>query len=211
MPSHARRATNSCWATAWKCSLLQSIFINVPGGEEAAREGLSIFTNEIDDKWGLGMAYLNMARLAAAKGDQSEKQKYYGKLKELLRDMPASFLVGMFFLGMGMDESIRGNYGTAKRLFEDGLDIFRLVRNRNFQIVVMSELGHIARHTGDIRQARRKSTRKRSRAGRIWATAPQSLINWNALHLSPLRRKNPNTRSSFLARRKLCAKRSAHK
>jgi hypothetical protein len=61
----------------------------------------------------------------------------------------------MFFLGMGLDESNRGNYGTAKQHFEDGLNIFRLVRNKNFQIVMTSELGHIARHTGDINQARK--------------------------------------------------------
>jgi tetratricopeptide (TPR) repeat protein len=134
---------------------IASTFINVSGGPEAAEEGLNVFTNEIEDKWGLGMAYLNMARVAGAKGDLGEKQKYYGKLKEIIRDVPLSFQVGMFFLGLGLDESIRGNYGTAKQHFEDGLNIFRLVRNKNFQIVIMSELGHIARHTGDINQARK--------------------------------------------------------
>ena len=132
-----------------------STFINVPNGPEAAQEGLIIFTDEINDRWGLSMAYANMARVAASKGDQSEKQKYLGKLKELIRDVPVSFQVGMFFLGMGMDESVHGNYGTAKQLFEDGLNIFRRLRNRNFQMVITSELGHIARHTGDINQAKK--------------------------------------------------------
>ncbi len=134
---------------------IASAFIDVPGGPEAAQEGLSIFTDELDDQWGLGMAYLNMARVAARKGDLSEKQKYIGKLKEHLHDMPASLLVGMFFMGMGMDERILGNYGTAKRHLEEGLNIFRLVRNKNFQNVVTSELGHTARQTGDLDQARK--------------------------------------------------------
>jgi predicted ATPase/class 3 adenylate cyclase len=132
-----------------------STFINLPGGSEAAQEGLSIFTNEINDNWGLGMAYLNMTRIAAGKGDLSEKQKYFGKLKELIHDVPVSFQVGVFFLGMGLDESVHGNYGTAKHFFEDGLNIFRRLRNKNFQMVMTSELGHIARHTGDINQARK--------------------------------------------------------
>jgi predicted ATPase/class 3 adenylate cyclase len=134
---------------------IASTFMNVPGGPEAAREGLSIFTNEIDDQWGLGMAYLNMARVAARNGDLSKKQEYLGKLKEHLHDMPVSLLVGMFFMGMGMDERILGNYGTAKRHLEDSLKVFRLVRNKNFQNVVTSELGHIARQTGDMDQARK--------------------------------------------------------
>jgi tetratricopeptide (TPR) repeat protein len=131
-----------------------SQFINVPGGPEAAQEGLTIFTEEINDGWGLGMAYLNMARVAAGKGDQSEKKKHFGKLKELIRDVPVSFQVGMFFLGMGMDESAHGDYETAKQLFEDALNIFRRLRNRHFQMVITSELGHIARYTGDLHQAR---------------------------------------------------------
>ncbi len=101
------------------------------------------------------MAYLNMARAAAGKGDLSEKQKYLGELKEQLHDMPVSILLGMFFMGMGMDERILGNYGTAKRHLEDGLNIFRLVRNKNFQNVVRSELGHVARQVGDLDQARK--------------------------------------------------------
>jgi tetratricopeptide (TPR) repeat protein len=101
------------------------------------------------------MAYQSMARIASSKGDLSEKQKYFGKLKELTRDAPLSFQAGMFFLGMGMDESVHGNYETAKQLFEDGLNIFRRLRNKNFQTVMTSELGHIARHTGDMKEARR--------------------------------------------------------
>jgi len=134
---------------------IASTFINTPGGPEAAQEGLIIFSDEIIDKFGLGMAYANMARIAASKGDISEKQKYSGKLKELMRDVPVSFQIGMFFLGMGMDESGQGNYAVAKQSFEEGLNIFRRLRNRNFQMVMTSELGHIARHTGDINQAKK--------------------------------------------------------
>ena len=45
----------------------ESIFRNVPGGQEAAQEGLSIFTNEIDDKWGLGHGLSKHAKSPARK------------------------------------------------------------------------------------------------------------------------------------------------
>ncbi len=131
-----------------------STFINAPGGSEAAQEGFILFTEEIQDTWGLGMAYLNMSRIAAGKGDLSVKQAYFGKLKEMYQDIPVSFQSGLFYLGMGLDESYQGNYQAAKQLFEDGLEIFRRLRNRNFQLVMTSELGHIARHTGDLDQAK---------------------------------------------------------
>jgi len=101
------------------------------------------------------MAYQNMARLAASRGDLIEKEIFLGKLKEQMRDVPLSFQTGLFFLGMGMDESIHANYETANQLFEEGLEIFRRLRNRNFQTVFASELGHIARRTGDIIQAKK--------------------------------------------------------
>ena len=132
-----------------------SRFNDAPGAVEAAQEGLSIFTDEINDHWGLGMAYQNMVSIAAQKGDLGEKEKYFGKLKELMRDAPTSFQSGIFFLGIGLDESVNGNYETAKQIFENGQNIFRRLRNRNFQTIFSSELGHIARHTGDVTQAKK--------------------------------------------------------
>jgi predicted ATPase/class 3 adenylate cyclase len=129
-------------------------FINAPDGAEAAQEGLHIFSHELDDKFGLGMAYLNMARLASGRDDEDEKQRYFEKLKELIREGPVSYQVGMFFMGMGMDESARGNYQAAKNFFEDSLDAFRRIRNTIFQLVVRSEFGHVARHMGDLTQAK---------------------------------------------------------
>ncbi len=130
-----------------------SRFNDVPDALEAAQEGLIIFTKEINDHWGLGMAYQNMVSIAAQTGDLREKEKYFGKLKDLMREVPTSFQAGIFFLGIGLDESHHGNYKTAKEIFENGLSIFRRLRNRNFQTIFASELGHIARHTGDIKEA----------------------------------------------------------
>jgi hypothetical protein len=56
---------------------------------------------------------------------------------------------------MGMIESFQRNYDTARQVFEDGLKIFRRLRNKYFQTALRSELGHVARHSGDIRQAKK--------------------------------------------------------
>jgi predicted ATPase/class 3 adenylate cyclase len=130
-----------------------SSFINAPGGSEAAQEALTIFTDEITDPWGLSMAYLSMARIASAKGDLSEKQKYIGKLKELIGEASLSYQAGMLFLIMGMDESVYGNYESAKQFFEDALHVFTRLKYKHFQLATRSEMGHIARHTGDLQQA----------------------------------------------------------
>lgn len=126
----------------------------MPDRDEAAREGFHIFSHEINDRFGLGMAYMNMARLAAEKGDENEKEMYFRKLREKIRETPGSFQGGIFFLGMGMDEKARGNHATAKKHFEDGLAIFKSLNNLNFQLTLRSELGHLERQAGNLTQAR---------------------------------------------------------
>jgi tetratricopeptide (TPR) repeat protein len=100
------------------------------------------------------MAYENMARLAAARGNVAEKDKYFAMLKEIIKDVPLSFQAGLFFLGMGVSERAAGNYETARQLIEDGLKVFERLQSRNFQNIMLSELGHIARQMGDLQRAR---------------------------------------------------------
>jgi tetratricopeptide (TPR) repeat protein len=129
-------------------------FINAPDAEEAARESLEIFSHEVQDRMGLGMAYLNMARVYSSKNNQKETQKYLRKLKGMIRETPKSFQVGMFFLGMGMDESRRGNYAEARKIFEEAVEFFKGTRQVNIQLILTSEIGHLERHTGNLTQAR---------------------------------------------------------
>jgi len=129
-------------------------FIHAPDRDDAAREGFHIFTEEIEDSFGLGMAYMMMARVAAEHGNESEKEMYFEKLMEKMRDTPGSYQAAMFHLGMGMDESGRGNYEAAKRIFEEGRKIFKRIGSLNFQLVMQSEIGHVERHTGNLGQAK---------------------------------------------------------
>jgi predicted ATPase/class 3 adenylate cyclase len=129
-------------------------FIHAPDRNDAAREGYHIFSHEVNDSFGLGMGYMMMARLAAEKGDEIEKDLYFGKLRERMRETPGSYQAGMFHLGMGMDESRHGNYQAAKRIFEDGEKIFKDIGSVNFQLIMRSEIGHIERYTGNLTQAK---------------------------------------------------------
>ena len=131
-----------------------STFIDEPEADDFAYEGLKIFTDDVDDNWGLGMAYQNMARIAISKGDQGEKREYFAKFNELRREAPVSIQAGMSLMGLGRSESEKGNYENAIPLFEDALDVFTQLRIKNFQIAVKSQLGHIARYTGDLAGAK---------------------------------------------------------
>jgi predicted ATPase len=129
-------------------------FAYMPDRDEAALEGFHIFNQEVEDSFGLGMGFMNMARLAEARGDETEKEMYFEKLRERIREAPGSYQVAMFHLGMGMDERKRGNYATAKRIFEDGREIFKRIGSINFQLVMQSEIGHIERNTGNLHEAK---------------------------------------------------------
>jgi hypothetical protein len=59
-----------------------STFINAPDGEAAVQEAFHIFSQEVNDNFGLGMAYMNMARVSANKGDETEKERYLGKVRK---------------------------------------------------------------------------------------------------------------------------------
>ena len=131
-----------------------STFINLPGTEEAAQEALKIFTEEVNDSFGLGMAYMNMARLASSKGNEREKERYIGQLRALMSEMPNSFQVSMFLLGLGMDERMRGNYDSARKIFEQGKEAFRQIHSKYFVLVMSSEQGHVERQKGNLMQAR---------------------------------------------------------
>ena len=130
-------------------------FINIPDADKYAEEGLRIFRDEIDDKWGLSMAYQNMVRVAESRGDQKEKEKYLAKLKQLVRETPLSLPSGLFYLGMGHSETAQGNYEAAKSNFEEGLGVFRHLRHPGFQLIMTSEIGHTVRRMGQTLEAKK--------------------------------------------------------
>jgi tetratricopeptide (TPR) repeat protein len=100
------------------------------------------------------MATLNTARVAAAEGDYEASQKYFGMVKESVKEAPYSFQTGIVYFGMGMEERARGHADIAKGYFEEGLNIFIRLKHKSFENVLKSELGHIARTTGDYTQAK---------------------------------------------------------
>ena len=130
-----------------------SAFNDALGDADAVEEGYRIFS-QIDDKWGRAMAYMNMARIASARGDQEESQRYFYLLQEMIKDTPISFQTGMFCLSMGYSERFTGHPERARQYFEQGLVVFRQLRHKGFENIMLSEIGHIARITGDNMQAK---------------------------------------------------------
>ena len=133
---------------------IASAFENMLDGADAAEEGFAIFS-EIDNSWGLSMAYMNMARISLARGDRETSQKYYGLLKEKMNEAPISFMTGMAYLGTGYMERSQGHLDSARLHFEEGLNIFKRLRHKGFETVMLSEIGHIARAKGDMSQAKK--------------------------------------------------------
>jgi predicted ATPase/class 3 adenylate cyclase len=127
-------------------------FVDTLEAAEHAEAGFAIF-NEIDDLWGRSMAYMNMARIALARGDRATSDTYFGLLKAQMKEAPMSFMSGMTYLGTGYSERGRGQLDTAKQHFEEGLKIFKQLRHKGFETVMLAETGHVARLQGDFVEA----------------------------------------------------------
>jgi hypothetical protein len=132
---------------------IASSFINPPGKADAeAAEGYAILS-EINDQWGLGLAYTNMARMAFARGDAAESQKFINILKRWMQDAQLSYMTGVAFLSIGSE--IRAAHPeSAREYYEEALKIFRHLRHKGFEPIMLSELGHVARTTGKTAEAK---------------------------------------------------------
>jgi len=128
-------------------------FVHMPNREEAAREGFAIFSQEVNDTYGLSMAYMNMSIVAAEKGDENEKKMYLEKLKKQIRAAPASFQVGIYYLLLGKDESTHGNFEEAKRIFGEGEKLYQGLGSMNYANAMRSEIGHVERVSGNLEAA----------------------------------------------------------
>jgi tetratricopeptide (TPR) repeat protein len=126
----------------------------MPDRDEAAREGYAIFSQEIKDDFGLNMAYMNMARIAAENGNESEKRMYMEKLKKEMRAAPASFLMGSFHYITGKDEYAHGNFTEAKKIFTEAEALFKSMRNVKYRAAMRSEIGHVERLSGNLSEAK---------------------------------------------------------
>ena len=126
----------------------------LPGGPEALEEGGAILT-ELGDSVGIFFANLYQARLAAIRGNLEERQFYLKRTEEMMKDMPSSLeAAAEFYIFTGMDERTRGNYQAARPYFEEALKTFQKLGQKYYENVVRSELGHIARLSGDLPQAK---------------------------------------------------------
>ena len=128
-------------------------FISSSGKADAeAAEGYAILS-EINDQWGLGLAYTNMARMAFARGDLAESQKFINILKRWMQDAQISWMTGVALLSIGPEIRL-AHPESAKEYYEEALKIFRHLRHKSYEPIMLSELGHVARTTGKTAEAR---------------------------------------------------------
>ena len=129
---------------------LVSTFIAGEDGSAAAEEGLAIL-EQIGDRWGLAQAYLNMGRVAFMRGDLIAREAYVKKAFAL--EGNSTLTTALDLLGMGMSERYYGQPERARKYFQEGRVLFHQLRFKPLETVMLSELGHVARQTGDFEQA----------------------------------------------------------
>jgi predicted ATPase len=130
-----------------------SVFSSSFGSADAeVKEGYALLS-EINDQWGLGLAYTNMARMALVRGDFVESQKFIAILKTWIQDAPISYQTGVALLSIGSDERWI-HPENAREYYEEALKVFRHLRHKSFETVLLSELGHVARALGNITEAK---------------------------------------------------------
>ena len=126
----------------------------LPGAPEAVEEGLAIMT-EAGDRWGIFMANLYKAWVAMVRGNFEETQTQLKKTGELLKEMPASSeAAAYFYVFMGMYERLRGNYQAARLHYEKALKVYQDFGQKYEENVTRSDLGHTARRSGELSQAK---------------------------------------------------------
>lgn len=132
---------------------IASGFINPSGKADAeAAEGYAILS-EINDQWGLGLAYTNMARMAFARGDLAESQKFINILRRWMQDAQISWMTGVALLSIGSEIRV-AHPESAREYYEEALKIFRHLRQKSYEPIMLSELGHVARTTGKTAEAK---------------------------------------------------------
>jgi predicted ATPase len=120
--------------------------------ETEAKEGFAILS-EINDAWGLSLAYANMTRIALIHNDPVESQKFISILKTSMQDAPMTYQTGVALLSIGSQERWL-HPENAIGYYEEALKIFRHLRHKSFETVMLSELGHVARTIGKIKDAK---------------------------------------------------------
>lgn len=119
-----------------------------------AMEGLEIF-KELNYSYGMAMAYGNLARWHTLHGDFEEAEKYTDLARATLKDAPISLQSGFNYLGLGIGSRAQGRFKLAQQYFEEGLKIFKHLRNEGMIAVMTSEIAHTQRAMGDYTEARR--------------------------------------------------------
>ena len=155
-PSRERLALAELEATTSgpATGLLALLHAGVAGQEAgAAQEGLEIF-KELNDSLGLEMAYSNLARWAAMRGDFQESEKYLALAGASTKKGAISIQSGFLNLGLGVGARYQGRYEVAQRHLEEGLRIMKHIGHKGMIAALTSEIAHTKRAMGNFAEAK---------------------------------------------------------
>jgi tetratricopeptide (TPR) repeat protein len=74
-------------------------------------------------------------------------------LKRWIQDAQISYMTGVALLSIGAEIRL-AHPESAKEYYEEALKIFRHLRHKSFEPIMLSELGHVARTTGKTAEAK---------------------------------------------------------
>lgn len=130
-----------------------SAMIKAEDTAAAAQEGLEIF-RELNNSAGLEMAYSNLARWAAMRGDFQESEKYLALAGASTKKGAISIQSGFLNLGLGVGARSQGRYEVAQRHFEEGLRIMKYIGHKGMVAALTSEIAHTQRALGNFAEAK---------------------------------------------------------
>jgi tetratricopeptide (TPR) repeat protein len=139
-------------AKAWQA------FVAANQGDPAARqlgdESLEL-AKQTEDLYAMNLSLNALEILALIQGETELSKSYLREREVIARGDPSQSAYVMVFFATAMTARARGEYEQARLNFQKCLPLFRRQKNRFFETVVLSELGHLARQMGDLDEARR--------------------------------------------------------
>jgi predicted ATPase len=115
-------------------------------------EGLTIY-QELQDEWGIAMAFQRLAEIAGHRGDQRRAEEFFMKSLAKYRDLGDRFMTGEVLNALGEVARFVGDDERAGTFYEQALEILRELRSRFPPAIPLMGLAWVSLHRGDYRKA----------------------------------------------------------
>jgi predicted ATPase/DNA-binding XRE family transcriptional regulator len=117
-------------------------------------EALTIY-QELQDEWGIVMAFHRLAELAKTRGEHGKAQEeFFMKTLAKYRNLGDRFMAGEVLNALGEVARFEGDYERAGTFYEQALEILRELGSRFPPATPLVNLAWVSLHGGDYRKAR---------------------------------------------------------